>query len=162
MANPGEFVLDSDGALMSVGEGPVGSPGSFQAFNANGKTLHYRYTVTFSGLGGDFAQFNGDNVVVYIDHSWGRIHWWNQDGFSNVFLDWVKISRSWKISIHASYECSKAWWSGPDAAPCDPSAPPYDVSECWQDGPPLYGCADETTCESSEGAIVTVSHGVPQ
>jgi hypothetical protein len=156
MANPGEFALDSDGALMSVNEG-LGLPEGFQVFNANGKTLFCRYTVTCLGLGGDFAKFNGDNVVDYFGYSWAGIYWRNQDEWPVVILMWDKQDSRWLIRLLDRVGCDKYWRSVSGEAPCDPSVSPYEEHFCKSNG-----CFDMTSCESSEDATVTVSHGVPQ
>ena len=160
MGNSGEFVVRDDGSFWASSihgqyDYDTGTPNPFHVFNADGKTLHCAYTVTFTDLAGDFAQFNGDNVVrFYRDDSYGTF-WRNQGTRPQILLIWDKQNVAWQVRALASASCDKYWIGGAD--PCDPIAAPYSDYLCGDDG-----CADEYSCENSEGAIVYITHGVPQ
>lgn len=138
MRKNGKLVLRSDGRLARCLE------------TSECASLKCSYTVTFSGLAGDLAQFNGENVVrFYRDDSYATAWSTNAGNDPQVWLAWDKPNGLWKCRALAGGLCYKFYEGGTD--PCNPAG--FTVEESCADAE----CADPDTCENSAGATCTVS-----
>ncbi len=104
--------------------------------------------VTFSGLAGDFAPWNGPNIVTH-DRSAGSCVW-GDNLFTPPYL-YVSWTTQWNLTLVIGSNCG-IQFTGPDT-PCDPRGA-YTQHDCFDSE-----CVDRNSCEDSVGATAGISYG---
>lgn len=138
------------GAGDSLLYGPTGHMvydcGVQNACNACDPPIPDTLYVTFSGLGGSFASWNGKHA---LDWSTGCA-WY---GSGNGPPDLIHSAGIWTVNCYGGpgASCYKTWTKA-DAGGCTPEGGSYAESGCLSGG-----CPDVTSCANSAGATCVVS-----
>lgn len=152
----GNLLKNADGDLVRLCGGPPEN-----TCNTCDPSIPDAFFVTFAGLSGSFALFNGQHSV-----SWLRGCVWRWTGTSEVWpsdppriqIEYGAIGGPvWSVTVRAfegggnpEFRCNKKWTTGA-GIPCDPDDP-YTEFSCID-----TGCGDEDSCEDSAGATCDVS-----
>lgn len=140
-------VLKFGMAVTDLGDGVI-QVGACNDCNECDPPIPDTLYVTWAGLRGDFAHFNGTHPLT-----WETGCTWNAEiGTGEALLAWT--GSQWLINLVERYDCDKQWRSpaSPNSDSCDPRDT-YSEHVCSD----IY-CTDHDTCEKSAGATAVISY----
>lgn len=159
----GHLLRNAAGHLVHICEGPTATPTAtptpsptptaLNDCNSCDPPIPDTLYVTFAGLGGDFAVYNGKHAIPWIGAWSGNptedaCNWVSVDGIAWIAIYWDGVH--WWVQLHAGEaRCAVDWRDGVDE--CDPIGS-YSLWACYDS----Y-CDDTTSCENSVGATCVVS-----
>lgn len=122
-----------------------------------GCTMSVRYKITFASLAGDYAQFNGENTVVYVSGcTWVSGYYPSNRAILTLYRVPTGApvgDAQWYINMlgaDTASGCAMVWLK--DAVVrCSPVGG-YSVDSCSDNN-----CSDGDSCEDSAGATCIVS-----
>ena len=109
--------------------------------------------VTFAGLAGDFAGYNGKHSVSWHDGCAWKKDFGVPDDLPVLEVWWQYFTAGkWAVNLALDGGCYKRWQKEGGDQSCDPDGS-YGEYTC-SDG----GCADHDSCENSIGATCSVAY----
>jgi len=144
----GHLKRAAGGHLLRTTDGHLVNECESGGCNACSPPLPDTLYMTFAGLGGDFAAYNGKHTLTWLY----ECRW--QDAGLHVNLNYVNLAGVyWYAQLWLNGTCIKDWVQGDDF-PCEPLSADHGYVEytCTQGG-----CLDGNSCSLSIGATCVVS-----
>lgn len=116
--------------------------------------MHGVYYITFAGLAGDFAAFNGTHAVPYRDPICNWMLWFAPSN-SFIAFGWNPFFARWDVHLRLYYPslCALLWLFTGTPDPCDPTGA-YHRQPDWCTP---WDCVDPDSCPDSAAATCSVS-----
>jgi len=111
-----------------------------------------KYCVTFSGLAGDLAAYNGTHELTWLGGSSECLRdvWVEGRGYTFALVQWMSADQRWQVNLSDEEDCYKRWYRANSG--CHPALGAYTELICEDSG-----CGDHNSCEDSAGATCVMA-----